>query len=532
MHLFPRLRLLVGLLLVLAIAPVQAAFAHAQLLSTSPTDNAILDLAPEVIDLVFNEPVSPLAIRLIQPDGTAIDLTAETVGGAATSIALPPELKTGTHVLSWRVVSADGHPIAGSLLFSIGEVSGSVEAIVAGDATVSVSLWVAKALMFSAMFVGIGGAAFGALATLPKTAQTISLGLAAAGILIAPMTLGLQGLDALGLSLSSFFSGDPWNTGLSTSYGATAIAAAIAFACAFGSLKVPAGHVSIALSLAAATLAALSLALSGHASAASPQWITRPAVFVHIAGVLFWVGALLPLWFLLPDGSERSNRALVRFSKGIPFAVAPLVVSGLALAVIQLGSPGPQWVTPYGFILGSKLLLLAILFGLALWNRRWLTEPALAGDATSRERLRRSIGWEMVLVTIILALVAGWRFTPPPRSLSDMPPAIAAEPIMEHLIDEKTMAMVTISPGTAGPVSIEIMVSDTEHVPKEVIGVTVNLSNPELGVEPIHREATETNGVWRVDDFAIPVAGIWHVETEIRISRFELARPRGDILIP
>lgn len=44
---------------------------------------------------------------------------------------------------------------------------------------------------------------------------------------------------------------------------------------------------------------------------------------------------------------------------------------------------------------------------------------------------------------------AGWRFTPPPRALATVQAAeVHAVPIMEHLIDGSTMAMVTIDPGT------------------------------------------------------------------------------------
>ena len=44
---------------------------------------------------------------------------------------------------------------------------------------------------------------------------------------------------------------------------------------------------------------------------------------------------------------------------------------------------------------------LAGLFGLALWNRRSLTGPALAGDVRTRRRLRRSIAAEMAIVLLI-----------------------------------------------------------------------------------------------------------------------------------
>ena len=38
----------------------------------------------------------------------------------------------------------------------------------------------------------------------------------------------------------------------------------------------------------------LSLATSGHAATAPPEWLTRPALFVHGVGVAFWLGALVP----------------------------------------------------------------------------------------------------------------------------------------------------------------------------------------------------------------------------------------------
>jgi hypothetical protein len=134
--------------------------------------------------------------------------------------------------------------------------------------------------------------------------------------------------------------------------------------------------------------------------------------------------------------------------------------------------------------------------------------------------------WEVALVLLIIGLVAGWRFTPPPRALSQVPVAIAAEPIMAHLIDGDVMAMVTVAPGKAGPVAMDIMISDLEHVPRAVQDVTLIVSNGALGIEPIHRTAVDLGGVWRVEDLTLPVAGTWQVEIEVRVSTFERAAPR------
>ena len=46
------------------------AFAHATLIKTDPADGAVLAQGPRTISLTFSEPVSPLVLTLVRPDGT------------------------------------------------------------------------------------------------------------------------------------------------------------------------------------------------------------------------------------------------------------------------------------------------------------------------------------------------------------------------------------------------------------------------------------------------------------------------------
>lgn len=512
------------------LAFVPAAFAHAQLQSSDPAENAVLDTAPETVRLVFNEPVSALRIDLIGPGGESTDLLADTQSGATTTIELPEGLVTGTHVLSWRVASTDGHPIGGSLIFSIGNITGTGAAVVSGDRAVAIALWGGKLVLFLALFIGVGGAAFGAMAALPIPAQRAAALVSLVGLLVAPLTLALQGLDALGLPLTAIFTAEAGQGGFLTSYGATAVCATLAFAAAVLALTIPV--LSRWLGLFAYCLGALSLALSGHASAAEPQWLTRPAVFLHLAGILAWIGALLPLWLWLRDGSDEATRALARFSRYIPYAVGPLVLSGAVLAGIQLGWPGPHWFALYTGILAAKLVLLALLFGLAIWNRFRLTEPALHGNVEARHHLRRSIRAEAILVLLIAGLVAGWRFTPPPRALLVAEPAAWAEPILIHMMNDTTMVMATLTPGQAGPVVLDLAITDAEGEPLTPQAVAVTLAEPERGIEPIKRNAIQAGTDWRVDDLVIPVSGVWSITVDVRISRFSLTTLSGEADIP
>jgi len=520
--------LLAGLLSLIAACPV---FAHAQLLSTNPQANATLASAPTQLELAFNEPVSALTISLILPDGSALDLLDQTGSGQTMTVLLPSGLAEGTHVLSWRAVSVDSHPVAGSLVFSIGAAGGSAVAdLPTSSPATALALWAAKGLLLVTLLFGAGGSIFALAAPLPRQARQLAMILSGLGLLIAPLSLGLQGLDALGLAPDALVTARPWMAGYATSYGGTVMAVSLALALAWVTLLWPTARTAGWLVWA---LAAMALALSGHAGAAEPQWLTRTAVTLHLAGILFWIGALLPLWFWLRQPDDRADHALVQFSRFIPFAVAPIIVSGVALAIIQLGPPGPAWLAPYGLILAAKLALLALLSVLALINRIRLTAPALAGQAAARQRLRQSIAAEIGIVLLILALVAGWRFTPPPRALSQVAQASAiSAPLYAHAMDELVMADITITPGRAGPVAMDLFLTDMAGAALEPLAATVTLSAPTLGIEPIAAEARRIDGIWRIDPLTIPVAGTWLVDIELRLSRFSLSRLQVEIDIP
>src|SRR5262249_7799698 len=145
-----------------------------------------------------------LIVRLIRPDGTTA--TPETKAESATIIVTPGELRNGTHVLSWRVVSADGHPLGGSLIFSVGsprDVSTSPK--LETDAQVRAAIWIARFVLYVGLFIGVGGAIFVALLVerrpLPGQVETWLSGMMMSALVVAPVTVGLQGLDALALPL-------------------------------------------------------------------------------------------------------------------------------------------------------------------------------------------------------------------------------------------------------------------------------------------------------------------------------------------
>ena len=519
------------LVLVLTALAPDAVRAHAALVRADPADGQVLTSAPSMVHLRFNEPVQPLVMRLFDAAGrTYPDLAVER-HGEMVMVIMPPGLGRGSHVLSYRVISIDGHPVAGSLTFSIGQAGLGPVGAADSNAGVRALLWLSRVVLYAGLFVGVGGAFFRAWLTPELRDQTTAGLLISAlgtGAIAALLALGLQGLDALGEPLPVLASGPIWQAGLGTTYGRTVIVALLALASAGGSLVVASLRMRRCLAFVALLGVGLGLAASGHASSASPQWLTRPAVLAHGIAVAYWIGALAPLALLLRRGEPELPRIVRRFSNGAVLAVAALVLTGTALSWIQVRHPAALLATAYGQILSIKLVLVAVLFVLAGINRSRLT-PALGRAGMAERRLSISAFAELVLAAAIFGLVGLWRFTPPPRAIQiEMP---ADQPAVVHIHTPQVIAEVTLVPGRAGPTRVRIVLSGASGPldPKEM---TIRLANKGAGVETIERRAVRSNGrTWSVEGLALPVAGRWELEVEALISDFEKATLVGEIEI-
>jgi copper transport protein len=502
------------------------ASAHASLLRSTPAEGAVVQAAPAEIALGFSETVAPLVVELLAPGGGSTRLNAK-AAGADLVIAWPASPAAGTYLLSWRVVSSDGHPVAGVLTFSVGSPSAMPpKAPELNDKTLHFAIWSARLVLYLGLVFGVGGTF--ALAWLAP-GRHYGIGpiglLLVMGLAAAPVSLGLQGLDALGAPLNLLGGAMSWQAAAATSYGFTVAIAFMALALALIALAADA-RLARWLSLAGVAGVGAALAASGHASAAAPQWLTRPMVFVHGAAIAFWAGALLPLAYAWRAGGESAEAALRRFSAAIPYVVAALIGAGLVLTVIQVRAPAALWSTDYGLLLLAKLGLAAALLGLAGFNRWRLTRPALAEQVGAQRLLVRSIVMETLLMVAILSVVAGFRFTPPPRVLA----IEAAEPAAIHIHAAEAMADLAISPGHAGTVSASIVVMSGDFGPLDASGVTLRLSQP--GSAEISAAAHKPgDGTWRIDSLDLPLAGTWNVAIDVDISDGQAATLNGEVAI-
>jgi copper transport protein len=519
------LRLILALLC-LSLAAAGTARAHATLAGSDPADGAVMPAAPSGFALAFSEPVSPLVLKLIGPDGTARPLERFSLADRRLLIEAPAGLGEGTHVLSWRVVSQDGHPVGGSVLFSIGAPSQApAQAADQGDRTVSTMLWLGKTGLYLAVFLGVGG--IGSIlwvGPLPPRARRPLAWLIGLGLLSLPLAFAAQGLDALALPPSRMLAPAAWRAAAASSFGWTALLAAAALALGLPALR---ADRRAGLVLAAASLLCLgaALAASGHAAAAAPQMLMRPAVFLHALGIAGWAGALLPLALALQ--TQGGEAALARFSRRIPLVLALILISGAGLAIVQVERPAALVETAYGRVLLAKLALVALLLALAALNRFRLTGAAAC--AAGAKRLRLSIAAEIALILAIFGTAALWRFTPPPRALAA---AAQAQAINLHIHTEQAMGDISLASGRVGPVAITISLLNGEFGPLPAQELRVSLANPAAGIEPIERQAVAMpDGGWQVSGLSLPAAGRWTLELEILVSDFEMIRLRDTIEI-
>lgn len=507
------MRLLAALATLLLVAGFATGVsAHAALVAVDPSSGSILKIAPKAVELRFNEAVTPGAIRLIDGAGRARDDVRISASGETISVVMPPDLPQGTAVVSYRVISQDGHPVAGSVIFSIGMPTGT-QPPANVDHGLSTLIWLARIGLYLGLFVGVGGVFFACWVAWSMTGLTVPRVALAIGIPSAVVSLGALGLDLLGLPPAALVTAAPWKVAFATSAGPALPVAIASMLLAMMALR--SAWYARAFAMIAFIGVGLSLAMTGHAATAPPEALTRPAVFLHGLGVAFWIGALAPLAALMSKPATAALPVVNRFSRIAVLAVGVLALTGLGLAIVQLERPSALIETRYGAILSIKLGLAVLLLALAALNRFRLTS-ALARDKKAAPALRRSILLESVIALGIFALVAGWRFTPPPRTI------VPETPLAIHIHTDKAMFQVLVAPGKPGIDDFVLQLMTGEGTQLGAKEVTLTLSLPERGIEPMERAASlGPDGYWHVRKVELPFAGRWHVRIDALVTDFE-----------
>jgi len=164
---------------------------------------------------------------------------------------------------------------------------------------------------------------------------------------------------------------------------------------------------SSAMALAGALAAATSFAWIGHAWAARNGGLSVALLSVHLVGVAFWVGALMPLLLVGRRGElEALAGTARRFGAIAVYVVVSLLFAGGLLLCTLLPHLTDLWTTDYGRLVCVKLLAVAALLSAAAWNKLRLTPRLQHHDRSAFVGLIRSIKVEVLLAALILGITA------------------------------------------------------------------------------------------------------------------------------
>jgi methionine-rich copper-binding protein CopC len=106
--------LLVGAVVLLAAAPASA---HATLIRTDPADGSELATAPRTVSLTFSENVGSAFVAVTAPDGSPVHTSHVRSVDEKVTASVASTDQRGRYTLAYRVVSADGHPVSGTITF-------------------------------------------------------------------------------------------------------------------------------------------------------------------------------------------------------------------------------------------------------------------------------------------------------------------------------------------------------------------------------------------------------------------------------
>jgi copper transport protein len=522
----PLLRLLPLSWLLLAWLLPGEAWAHASLIAAEPEDGSVVQQAPSALVLRFDEVVQPIRISVIGPQGALATAPAGVAESAVLRLPLPPGLPHGTYLASWRVISADGHPIAGTIAFGIGAAPVAMPRHEAADGAWPAALGVLRFALYCALAFAAGGALFRALVEEPSPRLRRWMCAAAiSGVPVCLLTIGVQGGAMLGGSFPhALAERTTWQTALGATVADRAVVVMLGLL--ITAIAVRAEHpAACRMGAAGALVAVAGLGLSGHAAAGG--WSMQLLLVAHALAACFWIGALAPLLVLLGSGGPPPVEAIRRFSRIALPAVALLLLSGVVQALRHLPDLASLLVTRYGQLLLAKAALAALLLGLAGLNRLRLTPALESGRGGAGSALRRSIVAELVLCVTVLGVTAALTMTNPHAHHAatadehDHAGHMLAGSLVEVRQDGLLLTL-RVDPARVGTNRLVLTLARADGSPLAAPEVWVELMHAEAGVAGIRRRLHDAGpGQYAHQGPELVVPGRWTAHVDVLLSDFD-----------
>ncbi len=535
----------VGAIVTLGVAS-GTAFAHAELTSSTPANQAILAETPPEILLTFSEDIDPVggSIRLVDATGNPVPLGPidQSLGDDTLRAPVPATIADGTYVVGWQAISADSHKIRGAFTFSVGAATPTAPGVIdeifdAGGTAQSDSLLLGAGRFLS--YAGIGvllGGLFLAAMLVPELIGERRIG----RLLVAAALTAVVGTAVMFVAQAHLISGSyfTWGEVVQIESGQwwlarlAAIGLFALFIPARSFLASTPGRVELAL---ASLVVCGVVAAGGHAVAGDIVVVGFVSTVFHVAAMSIWVGGLALLAFGVPRSWFWWTAS--QFSPWALGAVVALALTGSVNAWRQLGSFSELTDSSYGRWLVVKLMLVVFVVGVAFFSRRMArsdddededeeSEPQLdepVGDLEASVAsppqeapvaLRRTVLLELAGMALILMATAGLVNSPPPPSAATTESASAV--VGDRIVQ------VELEPAVTGGTEMHVYVTSPSGGLDRPDEITVTASLPSADLGPIEIE-TIPGGPNHViaTDVNLPVAGLWTFDVTARFGEFD-----------
>ncbi|MDO7906800.1 copper resistance protein CopC [Paenibacillus sp. JX-17] len=503
----------------------QLTLAHAYVVQSTPAANAEMDQPPQQITIEFNEAVQSAfySLQVSNENGRRVDLDQARIDPGNPAVLendLAAGLPNGSYLISWKVLSGDGHPIQGTIPFQVGPAgaaggTGTPQPAAEANA-VQPQLVADRWLLYAGLAVLLGALAFplyvyppGRRADgqdnmrgwtpLPRTGPLLwsAYGVMAAALvcslpLQAAWDAGVPLLAAikpavLADTLQHTAFGTVWLIQTVLALLLSVLLIAVMDRDVSARMRTLCAHAAVALVLGIM----LAQASSGHAAAAAWKGLAIAMDFVHLAAASFWIGALAVMAIGLPaavrslEGLQRKQayaRAIRSFGGWGMYAVALLAATGVYGSIIYLPAWSSLWSSTYGLVLIAKTLLMLAMLGFAARQFRAGRQSAAPDRDKTSSPGGKSIWWEFGIGAAILLLAALLTHLSPPHPEPPGPYAVTQK------TDQGYQVKLMISPGQVGRNRFEVQILDPqEQAVSGIQQVTLTLRHTEMdmGTEEI-----------------------------------------------
>ncbi|MFD0697348.1 copper resistance CopC/CopD family protein [Paenibacillus sp. GCM10027628] len=426
------------------IAPQQAS-AHASLVQASPEADSKLQASPAKVAITFNERLDEglFYIKVFDHKGDEVTRNVAQMTADHTGIELAlPKLNEGVYLISYHVISADGHPVGGSYPITIGNPPQedlldlprtSTGHQHGGSGPVSTKemlqytfrgLWYLVVLTLAGWvcwlrFPGHNGV------EIRKSLASWTLNLQRAQLLALLLLIFTHIEDLLGVGGV----GDLWKLFSATSIG---ISWMLLLVLSFIGFVLVGRFVWIDILWALCLLAAKSF--SGHAASFSPVGVTITLDFIHLAAAALWVGGLVLLMVKWRQNKQEIGSYMRAFSNMALISILVLTITGSVSVLLFLPNLNYLFYSSWGTLLLLKIgaMLLVVVTGLVL--RVFMR----------KKKEQQAYLWVKIDLTImvVIMLLVG--------ILTYVAPIPANTPLTWHQMGEKVHVSADITPKVQG----------------------------------------------------------------------------------